>query len=84
LADAQLGFASANLADIKNRMSAPAHKKVEYIHLNPVRRGLVRHATDWKWSSVHEYAGASGEEQERRCGLRVDRVRLPADENTRI
>jgi hypothetical protein len=33
---------------------------------------------------VHEYAGVSGEDLERRCGLRVDRVRLPADENTRI
>jgi hypothetical protein len=57
---------------------------VEYIHLNPVRRGLVGDARDWKWSSVHEYAGVSGEEQERRCGLRIDRVRLPGDENTRI
>jgi putative transposase len=57
---------------------------VEYIHLNPVRRGLVKRAEDWKWSSVHEYSGMSAEEQERRCGLRIDRVRLPADENARI
>ena len=57
---------------------------VEYLHLNPVRRGLVTGATDWKWSSVHEYAGVSGEEQGRRCGLRINRVSLPADENTRI
>jgi REP element-mobilizing transposase RayT len=57
---------------------------VEYIHLNPVRRGLVKRAEDWKWSSVHEYRGMSAEEQERRCGLRIDRVRLPADENARI
>ena len=57
---------------------------VEYIHLNPVRRGLLRRAEEWKWSSVHEYAGMAGEEQERRCGLRIDRVRLPADENARI
>jgi putative transposase len=57
---------------------------VEYIHLNPVRRGLVKSAEDWKWSSVHEYAGVSGEEQERSCGLRIDRVRLPADQETRI
>jgi hypothetical protein len=28
----------------------------------PVRRGLVARATDWKWSSMHEYAGVSGEE----------------------
>ena len=57
---------------------------MEYIHLNPVRRGLVKRAEDWKWSSVHEYAGVTGEEQEARCGLRIDRVRLPADENARI
>jgi len=60
------------------------NEKVEYIHLNPVRRGLVERAEQWRWSSVHEYAGVSGEEQERRCGLRIDRVRLPADENTPI
>jgi hypothetical protein len=59
-------------------------ERVEYTHLNPVHRGLVGDTTDWMWSSVDEYAGVSGEEQERRCGLRIDRVRLPADENTRI
>jgi len=57
---------------------------VDYIHMNPVRRGLVKRAEDWKWSSVHEYAGMSAEEQEQRCGLRIDRVRLPADEKARI
>ena len=25
---------------------------IEYIHLNPVRRGLVTRATDWRWSSA--------------------------------
>ena len=59
-------------------------EKVEYIHLNPVRSGLVERAEDWKWSSIHEYAGVTGEEQETRCGLRIDRVRLPADESARI
>ena len=57
---------------------------VEYIHMNPVRRELVKRPEDWKWSSVHEYNGLSAEEQERRSGLRIDRVRLPADENARI
>ena len=60
------------------------NETVEYIHLNPVRRGLVKQVTHWRWSSIHEYAGVRGEEQERRCGLRIDRMRLPADENTRI
>jgi hypothetical protein len=45
---------------------------------------LVKRAEEWEWSSVHEYVGMSAEEQERRCGLRIDRVRLPADENARI
>lgn len=30
---------------------------VEYIHANPVRRGLVEHPTDWPWSSARSYAG---------------------------
>ena len=32
---------------------------VEYIHNNPVRRGLVNTATDWLWSSARSYAGES-------------------------
>jgi putative transposase len=31
---------------------------IEYIHNNPVRRGLVEDATDWIWSSARFYAGA--------------------------
>lgn len=57
---------------------------VEYIHLNPVRRGLVKNPGDWKWSSFLEYAGVGPQEQEKQCGLIIDRVQLPADENTRI
>lgn len=30
---------------------------IEYIHNNPVRRGLVEKATDWIWSSARFYAG---------------------------
>ncbi|TWT47681.1 REP-associated tyrosine transposase [Botrimarina hoheduenensis] len=29
---------------------------IDYVHANPVRRGLVASATDWKWSSVRWYA----------------------------
>jgi putative transposase len=28
---------------------------IDYIHLNPVRRGLVARAVDWKWSSARVY-----------------------------
>jgi len=30
--------------------------KLGYIHRNPVKRGLVRAAEDWKWSSFRHYA----------------------------
>ncbi len=32
---------------------------IEYIHQNPVRRGLVERATDWIWSSARFYTGVS-------------------------
>lgn len=31
-------------------------EKVEYIHRNPVTRGLVVNPEDWKWSSARHYA----------------------------
>jgi len=30
-------------------------EKLDYMHLNPVRRGLVIRAIDWKWSSARWY-----------------------------
>ncbi len=33
----------------------------DYIHENPVRRGLVDKATDWSWSSARWYAGVCDE-----------------------
>ena len=56
----------------------------EYIHLNPVRRGLVKQPEQWRRSSYREYAGLDGAEQERQCALKIDRVRLPADQRARI
>ncbi len=31
--------------------------KIEYLHQNPVRAGLVEHAEDWKYSSARNYTG---------------------------
>jgi putative transposase len=38
-------------------VSEPAalHALVEYVHLNPVRRGLVNRAEDWPWSSARDW-----------------------------
>jgi len=30
---------------------------IDYLHANPVRRGLVPTAEDWEWSSTRWYAG---------------------------
>jgi putative transposase len=34
-----------------------AHRILEYIHFNPVRRGLVLRPEDWLWSSARDWAG---------------------------
>ncbi len=60
------------------------HEKVDYIHRNPVKAGLVGRAEEWRWSSAIEYSGVSAAEQMLRCGLTIDRVNLPSDLKTRI
>ena len=46
-------------------------KMVDYIHNNPVRRGLVEHAEDWKWSSLAEWL------EEGSGPIRIDRDSWP-------
>jgi putative transposase len=41
-------------------------EKLDYIHLNPVRRGLVAVPEDWTWSTARHYA--TGEE----CGVQIE------------
>jgi len=52
------------------------HKTVDYMHLNPVRRGLVSRPEDWLWSSIHCHGGPGP------VRLRVDQVNLPSDART--
>jgi putative transposase len=60
------------------------NEKVQYIHLNPVRAGLVRRPEDWPWSSVHDYIGSLHCAPTIPSGLSIDRILLPADAATRI
>jgi putative transposase len=39
--------------NLKTRTAIEA--AIDYVHLNPVRRGLVAQAADWKWSSANWY-----------------------------
>jgi putative transposase len=48
---------------------------VEYIHQNPVRKGMVESATDWAWSSAGWYMNRTGP---------ISIVRLPLDPRGRI
>jgi len=47
-------------------------------------RGLVTRPEDWKWSSVHEYTSAQVRGARYKPPLRIDQVRIPADEKARI
>lgn len=35
-------------------------EKLDYIHQNPVKAGLVKRAADWRWSSAAAYKGDTG------------------------
>ena len=49
--------------------------EIEYIHANPVRRGLCLTPTDWAWSSAAEFATPG-------TGLlSIDRASIPQDVN---
>jgi putative transposase len=78
----QRGFFDRALRTVKEY-----NEKVEYIHLNPVRAGLVSRPEDWSraaGSSYNEYADMSADEQKKRCGLIVDRVRMSSDPRARV
>jgi putative transposase len=30
-------------------------RHMDYIHYNPVKQGLVKRVSDWRWSSFHRY-----------------------------
>ncbi len=36
------------------------HQKVDYLHHNPVRIGVVQRPEDWVYSSARDYAGGKG------------------------
>jgi REP element-mobilizing transposase RayT len=44
-------------------------QKVNYIHLNPVRAGLVAHAEDYRWSSARQWLGQVAEDEPLRMDL---------------
>jgi len=50
-------------------------EKLQYIHRNPVKRGLVERGEDWKWSSFRHYAMRED------CGVEIE-SRWTADQRS--
>jgi putative transposase len=49
-------FWQARFYDFNVNTKGKMREKLEYMHRNPIRRGLVEHARDWPWSSWGFYA----------------------------
>ena len=50
------------------------HQMLDYIHANPVRRGLVKKAGEWRWSSWHSYHAADNHDRELPPIRRIEEV----------
>ncbi len=55
------------------RTVADIHEKINYVHNNPVRRGLTDAASAWKWSSCHAWETGADEP------IAIDRESLPPE-----
>jgi REP element-mobilizing transposase RayT len=49
--------------------------RLEYMHFNPVKRGLVTGPGEWPWSSYNNFS--LEKQRVAACPLRIDYVRLP-------
>ena len=50
-------------------------QRLNYMHMNPVRKGLVRRPEDWQWSSFNNFALDNATVAA--CPIQIDYVRLP-------
>ena len=58
---AQRPFSQARYYDFNVYSAVKVTEKLDYMHRNPVNRGLVERPEDWLWSSYRHYAtGARG------------------------
>ena len=50
-------------------------ERLEYMHLNPVKKGLAKRPEDWRWSSYSNFALDTATVAA--CPIQIDYVRLP-------
>jgi len=52
-------FWQARFYDFNVYSKGKKREKLNYMHANPVIRGLVKHPRDWRWSSWGFYRGGA-------------------------
>jgi len=70
-------FWQSRFHDHALRTRGELDETLEYIHMNPVRKGLVREPQAWRWSSASWFTAGSGP-------IAMDEVRLPNAASARI
>jgi REP element-mobilizing transposase RayT len=50
-------------------------ERLDYMHQNPVKAGLVKRPEDWRWSSYNNFALDKGTVAA--CPIQIDYIRLP-------
>ncbi len=50
-------------------------ERLDYMHLNPVRKGWVKRAEEWRWSSYNNFS--LDRVSVRSCPIQIDYMRLP-------
>jgi REP element-mobilizing transposase RayT len=53
------------------------HERLEYMHYNPLRRGLAAKPEDWRWSSCSNFSMDPTVVES--CPIRIDYLHLPDD-----
>ena len=56
--------------------SQELNERLVYMHLNPVRNGLVAKPADWRWSSYNNFA-LDKNNVVGSCPMEIDEARLP-------
>ena len=51
------------------------NERLDYMHLNPVRKGLVKRPEDWRWSSYNNFA--LDKATVAACPIQIDYAHLP-------
>ena len=70
-------FGQSRFYDHAVRTRGEFDDTLEYMHMNPVRRGLVEDPLAWRWSSARWFPDRTGPAE-------LDQIRMPSEAEARI